>query len=76
MRFITASSHIVEPSPLDGLVTFNNKAMAPARTVEQSDEVDAESSTGPHRMRITSGGSVAGYVKFALDFLQVCLANS
>ena len=33
---------------------------------------EASSSTGPHRMRITSGGNVAGYVNFALTFLKVC----
>jgi len=33
---------------------------------------EASSSKGPHRMRITSGGQVAGYVKFALTFLKVC----
>lgn len=31
----------------------------------------ASSSTEPHRMRITSGGSIASYLKFSLNFLQV-----
>jgi hypothetical protein len=34
-------------------------------------EGEASSSKGPHRMRITSGGQVAGYVNFALTFLKV-----
>jgi hypothetical protein len=33
---------------------------------------EASSSKGPHRMRITSGGQVAGYVNFVLTFLKVC----
>lgn len=32
---------------------------------------EASSSTGPHRMRITSGGCVKTYVSFAIGFLQV-----
>jgi len=36
---------------------------------------EASSSTGSHRMRITSGGQVAGYVNFALTFLKVCPAQ-
>lgn len=38
-------------------------------------EGEASSSTGPYRMRITSGGQVAGYVNFALTLLKVCLTN-
>jgi hypothetical protein len=38
-------------------------------------EGEASSSTGPHRMRITSGGQVAGYVNFALTFLKVRSTN-
>jgi hypothetical protein len=34
-------------------------------------EAEASSSTGPHRMRITAGGQVSGYVNFALTFLKV-----
>ena len=37
---------------------------------------EASSSAGPHRMRITSGGNVAGYVNFALTFLKVCPADT
>jgi hypothetical protein len=40
--------------------------------VEVVQEGVASSSNGPHRMRITSGGQVAGYVNFALTFLKVC----
>ena len=40
--------------------------------VEVVQEGEASSSKGPHRMRITSGGQVAGYVNFALTFLKVC----
>jgi hypothetical protein len=32
---------------------------------------EPSSSNGPHRMRITSGGQVSGYVNFALTFLKV-----
>jgi hypothetical protein len=39
--------------------------------VEVIQEGEASSSTGPHRMRITSGGQVAGYVNFALTSLKV-----
>jgi hypothetical protein len=44
--------------------------------VEVVQEGEASSSTGPHRMRITSGGQVAGYVNFALSFLKVCLKHT
>ena len=42
---------------------------------EEAKEGEGSSSTGPHRMRITSGGQVAGYVNFALTFLKVCPAQ-
>ena len=42
---------------------------------EVTQDGEASSSTGPHRMRITSGGQVAGYVNFALTFLKVCPAQ-
>jgi len=37
---------------------------------------EAGPSTGPHRMRITSGGSVPAYIRFALSFLNVSLGSS
>jgi hypothetical protein len=42
------------------------------KMIELVREGEASSSKGPHRMRITSGGQVAGYVNFALTFLKVC----
>jgi hypothetical protein len=44
--------------------------------VEVAQEGEASSSKGPHLMRITSGGQVAGYVNFALSFLKVCLKHT
>jgi hypothetical protein len=40
--------------------------------IEVVQEEEASSSKGPHRIRITSGGQVAGYVNYALTFLKVC----
>lgn len=40
------------------------------------DNAEAGPSTGPHHMRISSGGSIANYVKFALDFLEVTRLSS
>lgn len=41
------------------------------RAQAAAEEPEAGPSTGPHHMRISTGGSIASYVKFALDFLQV-----
>lgn len=32
---------------------------------------EAGPSSGPHRMRITAGGSMPAYIRFALSFLNV-----
>lgn len=36
-----------------------------------ADEAGPSTMTEPHRMRITSGGQISGYVNFALKFLKV-----
>lgn len=54
-------------------VSFQVSTKGRGMTIEAMDEAEASSSTGPHRMRITSGGQVGGYVNFALSFLKASL---
>jgi len=42
------------------------------RLSNMDQQLEAGPSSGPHRMRITSGGSIPSYVKFAVGFLLVC----
>lgn len=54
-------------------VAANNRGGENARASEEkgADELVVQSGQVPHRMRITSQGSIKNYVQFALQFLQV-----
>ena len=45
----------------------------PIMAVVDGPPSEAGPSSGPHRMRITAGGSMPAYIRFALSFLNVSL---